>query len=320
MGVAGLLQGLDPLADLRGGGRVELELQELLVCADRHRGLTKRVGRLSQAEQRLFVMRLNLDDQLVGRDRSCCGRLVLHGGRLQRRVRLAGQGRRDRVLAQRLPELVRGGGQERGAHAGVLLRESRELSFAEVAVGLPELELAQVPKGHDVLGLHGRVLPPGSDRLVDATLLLQRSCELLAGRGVERALVDPLLRLRDRRAGAAVVAERVADELAEVEPSGTDAEEDETACEDNDEEARTPTSPDCAGAGRTSCSRLRAGSCHRPCGRLGEHGAPRAVRGGGQLLPIHSSLLVARFPVHIRRDDAVGRPAEHESPGGVLPG
>ena len=57
---------------------------------------------------------------------------------------------------------------------------------------------------------------------------------------VERALVDSLLRLRDGRAGAAAVAERVAEELAEVEPAGTHAEEHEPAPEDEDEKHERP--------------------------------------------------------------------------------
>ena len=84
--------------------------------------------------------------------------------------------------AEGLPELVGGRGSERGADACVLLREGRELSLAEVAVGLSELELAQMPEGRDVLGLQLRVLGPRSDRLIDAALLLERGCEVLAAK------------------------------------------------------------------------------------------------------------------------------------------
>ncbi len=51
---------------------------------------------------------------------------------------------------------------------------------------------------------------------------------------------DLLLGLRDGRAGAAFVPERVAKELAEVEPAGAHSEEDESAPEDEDEEHERP--------------------------------------------------------------------------------
>ena len=45
---------------------------------------------------------------------------------------------------------------------------------------------------------------------------------------------------RDRGPGATLVAERVADELPEVEPTGADAQEDEAAAEDDDEKDECP--------------------------------------------------------------------------------
>src|SRR6266511_2328077 len=228
-----------PPADLRGCGGIQVELQEPLVCADRHRRLLERVRRLSQREQRLLV-RPNFDDQLVGRDRLGGRGLVLHRRLLQLRARLAGEGSHDRVLAESLTELVGGGGSKRGADACVLLRKGRELSLAEEAVGLPELELAQTPESRDVLRPQLRVLRPGGDRLIDAALALQRGCELLAANRVERALIDSLLRLRDGSPGTALVTERIADELPEVEPAGAHAEEYETAPEDEDENDERP--------------------------------------------------------------------------------
>src|SRR5262249_6040889 len=84
---------------------------------------------------------------------------------------------------------------------------------------------------------------------------------------------------------------------------------------------RKPTSPGCAGVGRTSCSPLRAWSRHRSRfrgRRYGEHGAPRAVRGGGQLVPLHSSSLVSRFPVDERRKDTLRGTAVGDGRSGIL--
>src|SRR3954447_6889247 len=82
-----------------------------------------------------------------------------------------------------------------------------------------------------------------------------------------------------------------------------------------------PTSPGCAGGGRTSCSPLRASGCPRLCCcRCGEHGAPRAVRGGGQLAPLRSSSLVTQFSVDKGRKDTIGRAAENDRGAWVFGG
>src|SRR6266446_6720040 len=132
-----LLQGLDTLADLGRRGRIELELQELLVRADRHSCLAKRVGGLSEREERLLVPRPQPDDLLVRGDGLGRGGLVLRRGLLELRARLPGHRRGDRIRTQSLPELLGRGGPERRADARILLRERGDLGLAEEAVCLP---------------------------------------------------------------------------------------------------------------------------------------------------------------------------------------
>src|SRR5919199_6672064 len=84
-----------------------------------------------------------------------------------------------------------------------------------------------------------------------------------------------------------------------------------------------PTSPAGAGGGRTSSSRLRARGCRRRSGgacRRSEHGAPRAARGGGQLVPLETSLLIPQLAVDVRADDPLRRAAKDDGRGWILPG
>src|SRR6266705_2660622 len=111
----GLPQGLDPCADLRGRGGVELELEQAHVCADRHRRLAQCVRRLGEGKDRLLVVRAQLDDPLVRRNGRRGRGLVLGGHFLQLGARLGREGGRDRILAEGLSELAAGRRREGGA-------------------------------------------------------------------------------------------------------------------------------------------------------------------------------------------------------------
>src|SRR5437764_15023770 len=48
------------------------------------------------------------------------------------------------------------------------------------------------------------------------------------------------------------------------------------------------------------------------------HCAPRAVRGGGQLVPLENSLLMTTFTVHESSENPLRRPAENHRRGGIF--
>mgnify|MGYP003694337131 CR=1 FL=1 len=79
-----------------------------------------------------------------------------------------------------------------------------------------------MPEGRDVLRSQARVLGPGGDRLIDAAVLLERVCELACARRALNGRSLNLLsgRLRPSVPDPPLVAERIAHELAEVEPTG----------------------------------------------------------------------------------------------------
>ena len=178
------------------------------------------------------------DDQLIGRDRSCCGRLVLHGGRLQRCSRLADRAAAIGFCPSACPNLPAGKGRRRADAASVC---ARRRAAPRGGSGRPARARAGPDAGEPRRPSVSCSCTPSrkqSPRRCDPSS--PRRCELLPREGIERALLNLFLRLRDGRARAALVAERVADELPEVEPSGTDAQEHETAGEDNDEKDERP--------------------------------------------------------------------------------
>ena len=97
-----------------------------------------------------------------------------------------------------------------------------------------------MPEGCDVLRPQAHVLGPGGDRLVDLAVLLEGVRELAPRDRAEWALLNLFLGGGDRGAGSTLVAERIAHELTDVEPSGPDAQEDEAAAEDEDEKDERP--------------------------------------------------------------------------------
>src|SRR5207253_11225706 len=121
----------------------------------------------------------------------------------------------DGVLAGRLPEFPVGR-RERRARTGGLLLKGGLLRLRQERVRLAELELGQVPERTEILRPQLRVLGPGGDRLVDPTLVLERSGEILASSGVERVLHHLGLSLRDGGRRAAAPSERITDQRAEI--------------------------------------------------------------------------------------------------------
>src|SRR5205814_3318007 len=106
--------------------------------------------------------------------------------------------------------------------------------------GLAQLEIADIAQSGHVFWPQLPVREPGGDCLVRASLVLENLREVPAGRRVERPLPHGLLGLRQRAGGRALVPERVAQELAEIEPARTDAEKDEAACEHDDQNHECP--------------------------------------------------------------------------------
>src|SRR5207248_1092081 len=153
--------------------------------------------------------------------------------------RLCALGAGDRILRERLAELA-GRRLEGAPDAGLGLRERCELRLLEVDVRLVQLEVAEMPQGAHVLRPEASVLEPRGNRLAGAPLCLEHLGEVAAGRRVEWPVLHRLLRLRERAAGGALVAERVAQELPEVETAGADAQEDEAAREDDDQDDERP--------------------------------------------------------------------------------
>src|SRR6185295_15991029 len=100
-----LLEGLDPLANLRSGRGIQLEFEQSLVGVDRHSRLAKGVRGLGEREESLLIGRLQPDERLVGADRPRRRRLVLDRGLLQLRPGLRRKRLGDRILPDRLAEL-----------------------------------------------------------------------------------------------------------------------------------------------------------------------------------------------------------------------
>src|SRR5215813_3157280 len=233
------LQCLDARPDLGLRARIQVELQQPLVGADGGRGLVEGVGGLRESEQRLLVLRLELGDLLVRRDRPARGGLVPRDGSLVDAARLRRRGRCEGVLPDRLAKLARRR-EKLATRPDLRHLQLGELRLLERVVRLSELEIAEMAEGHSVLRTELAVLEPGRDRIVRPALVLVRLRQLLAGLRVERPLRDVLLRGRDRRPRRAAVAERVAHELPQVEAARPDAEEDEAAREDDDQEHERP--------------------------------------------------------------------------------
>src|SRR2546423_1411037 len=94
------LQCLDARPDLRLGARAEVELQEAPVRADGDGALVEGVRGLGEGEERLLILRLQLRDLLIRRDRPARRCLVLRDGRLVGRARPGGRRARQRVVRE----------------------------------------------------------------------------------------------------------------------------------------------------------------------------------------------------------------------------
>src|SRR5438477_1880696 len=238
-GLRALAQRLDPVPDLRLRRRVEVEREQTLVRIDGDLRLVQRLTSLGEQEERLLVLRLELDDLLVRGDCLRRSGLVLRRGGLELSVRLVRGSRGNRVLSERLAELSRRR-PERGSYAGLRLGERGELSLLEVEIGLGQLEIAETTESGHVLRPEPPVREPGGDGLVRAALVLQDLGESTPGRRVERPLAHRLLGLRQRARRGTLVAECVAQQLSEVEPAGANTEKDEPAREHEDQNDERP--------------------------------------------------------------------------------
>src|SRR5438067_1176366 len=112
---------LEPLPDLSLRGRIEVEREQALVRVEGDLRLLERVGGLCEREEGLLVLRLDLDDLLVRRERLRRSGLVQRRGGLELGGRLGALRIGDRILGKCLTELSRRR-LERRADAGLRLR------------------------------------------------------------------------------------------------------------------------------------------------------------------------------------------------------